>query len=143
MRTLYAACATGPPPKTLPSEVFHRALLHLDAWEDRGIPFATWLYRIAHNAIVDRAAEQARAPVPLSIEPLTDAGIEEAEHRASLFRRMRELPSDQRRVLELRFGEDRSLREIAGILGRSEGAVKQLQLRALENLRQLVGGRHA
>jgi DNA-directed RNA polymerase sigma subunit (sigma70/sigma32) len=46
------------------------------------------------------------------------------------------LPDLQRRVIELRFGEEKSIRDIAAALGRSEGAVKQLQLRALENLRK-------
>ena len=58
------------------------------------------------------------------------------EQRAILFQLVERLPDLQRRVIELRFGEEKSIREIAAALGRSEGAVKQLQLRALENLRK-------
>jgi len=53
------------------------------------------------------------------------------------------LPADQRRVIALRFAEEKSIREIAAELGRSEGAVKQLQFRALQNLRARMEGANA
>jgi RNA polymerase sigma-70 factor (ECF subfamily) len=56
---------------------------------------------------------------------------------------VRELPADQRRVLELRFMEEKSTREVAEVLQRSEGAIKQLQFRGLENLRAMIGGKYA
>ncbi len=121
------------------SEVFHQALAHLQNYEWRGAAFATWLYRIAANAIIDSAARTARKG-QFETDPLTDAGIEEAEQSASVFRLVRELPEDQRRVLEMRFVEDRSIREVADAMGRSEGAVKQLQLRAIEALPARTGG---
>lgn len=127
----------------LTSEVFHQALAHLGSYEWRGVPFATWLYRIAANAIIDRAHRVGREAGPPSCEPLTDPAIEEAEHRASIFRLMRELPEDQRRVLHLRFADDKSIREVADEMGRSEGAIKQLQFRGLETLRARIGGPHA
>jgi RNA polymerase sigma-70 factor (ECF subfamily) len=61
--------------------------------------------------------------------------LEEVERRARLFRAVDKLPDDQRRVIVLRFAEEKSIREIADELGRSEGAIKQLQFRGLENLR--------
>jgi DNA-directed RNA polymerase specialized sigma24 family protein len=60
------------------------------------------------------------------------------EHRARLFRLVDELPADQRRVVAMRFAEEKSIREIAEALGRSEGAVKQLQFRGLQNLREQI-----
>jgi RNA polymerase sigma factor (sigma-70 family) len=78
----------------------------------------------------------------LEVEPLTDAGIEEAEQRAAIFRLFRELPDDQRRVLEMRFVEDRTTRDIAERLGRTEGAIKQLQFRGLETIRARIGGQN-
>ncbi len=119
----------------LTSEVFHRALANLGRFEWRGVPFAAWLLRIAANAIADRRqrAEKERA------NPLLDeadyVSWEEIEYRARLFRLVRSLPADQRRVILKRFVEQRSIREIARELHRTEGAVKQLQFRALENLR--------
>ena len=66
--------------------------------------------------------------------------MEEIEHRAALFQLVKGLPEDQRLVVILRFVEEKSIREIARQLGRSEGAVKQLQFRALEKLRAGVEG---
>jgi len=61
------------------------------------------------------------------------------QRRISLFQLVDRLPDLQRRVIEMRFVEDKSVRDVAAALDRSEGAVKQLQLRALENLRKGMG----
>ena len=61
--------------------------------------------------------------------------MEQAQDLARLFRLVNELPEDQRNVLVMRFAEEKSIREAAQQLGRSEGAVKQLQFRGLQNLR--------
>ena len=129
----------------LTSDVFHKALANLRKYEWRGAPFAAWLIRIAANAIADqskRAAREGPARDDLP-EPSARSDMEGTEDRALLFRLVNELPEDQRRVILERFVEETSLREIAGRLGRSEGAVKQLQLRALEKLRKQLGGAHA
>jgi RNA polymerase sigma-70 factor (ECF subfamily) len=131
--------------RDLTSEVFHRALRNLPRFEWRGVPFAGWLMRIAANAIADRAERWARerempaGPVPQSPAPEDD----DFEARGRLFRLVDALPLDQRRVVALRFAEHRSIRDIAIELGRSEGAVKQLQLRALTTLRRQLGGSRA
>jgi RNA polymerase sigma-70 factor (ECF subfamily) len=127
----------------LTSEVFHKALKSLRRFEWRGAPFAAWLLRIAANAIADRAQRAGRElavddPPELGVEATADVDLEEVEHRARLFRLVDELPSDQRRVVAMRFAEEKSIREIAEALGRSEGAVKQLQFRGLENLRAQI-----
>jgi RNA polymerase sigma-70 factor (ECF subfamily) len=120
----------------LTSDVFHKALANLKRFEWRGVPFGAWLLRIAVNAIIDRAKRQGREiavddPPELSTRP----GLGQVEDRARLFRLVDELPADQRQVVVMRFAEQKSIKEIAGHLGRSEGAVKQLQFRGLENLR--------
>jgi RNA polymerase sigma-70 factor, ECF subfamily len=124
------------------SEVFEQALANLRKFEWRGTPFVAWLLRIASNALADRWRQSARD----SSEALPDVPdareTEDLERRAMLLQLVERLPGDQRRVIELRFGEERSLRDIAHVLERSEGAVKQLQLRALENLRKGMGARH-
>ena len=127
------------------ADVFHQALRNLPRYEWRGAPFAAWLYRIAANAIVDRAKKTSRESAELVIEPAAAAcepGIEESERRAQLFLLVRQLPEDQRRVLVERFAEEKSVREIAAGLGRSEGAVKQLQFRALTALREAMREDH-
>ncbi len=124
------------------SEVFRDALANIRKFEWRGAPFAAWLYRIASNAIADRwqrsAKEQGTA---LSDDPPDDsahANPEEIESRARLFRLVAALPADQRSVIEMRFAEGKSIAEIAREIGRTDGAVKQLQFRAIHNLRASI-----
>ncbi len=121
----------------LTAEVFHQALANLGRFEWRGLPFAAWLIRIASNAIADRWKSKAREHGnPVSDEPLShDIGVEDFEQRARLFGLVTALPADQRRVIEMRFAQEKSIREIAEELGRTGGAIKQLQFRGLETLR--------
>lgn len=129
----------------LTAEVFHDALKNLKKFEWRGVPFAAWLYRIASNAIADhfhQSAREAPSPERAGVEEAARDEIEQVEQRATLFRLVDALPADQRRVLIMRFAEDRPIREIATQLGRSEGAVKQLQWRGLQTLRTKVGQSH-
>lgn len=124
----------------LTSEVFHKALANLRRFEWRGAPFAAWLLRIAANAIADRGQRAGRElavddPPEVGADARALADLEEVEHRARLFRLVERLPEDQRRVIAMRFAEERSIREIAEALGRTEGAVKQLQFRGLQSLR--------
>ena len=121
------------------SDVFHHALASLKRFEWRGAPFSAWLFRIAANKIADRSERLGRER---KLEPWPEAeeAEQEAAHdRARIFALLRELPADQRRVLELRFAEEKSTREVAEALGRSEGAIKQLQFRGLESLRARLG----
>jgi RNA polymerase sigma-70 factor (ECF subfamily) len=124
------------------ADVFHRALKHLGRFEWRGVPFAAWLLRIAAHVIVDRAERGARTLDVPPPEPVPAVELEDAERRAELFRHVDALPPDQRRVIVLRFAEGLPIRAIATDLGRSEGAVKQLQFRALVTLRARLGERH-
>jgi RNA polymerase sigma-70 factor (ECF subfamily) len=123
----------------LTSEVFHQALANLAKYEWRGVAFAAWLYRIASNAIADRWQKTGRETSEANPEDHASGGMEEIERRAMLFQLVDHLPADQRRVITARFVEQRSIREVAETLGRSEGAVKQLQFRALETLREQMG----
>ncbi|HKR21683.1 MAG TPA: RNA polymerase sigma factor [Pyrinomonadaceae bacterium] len=123
----------------LTAHVFQQALANIGKFKWRGAPFVTWLYRIAANAIADRARKKSRETA--EIEPELTANttvaseLEQVDRRARLFRAVETLPEDQRKVILLRFSEEKSIREIAADLNRSEGAVKQLQFRGLENLR--------
>lgn len=125
------------------AEVFHKALRSLPRFKWTGAPFAAWLFRIASNMIADRAKRAARegsfAGDADGTERYTpqpqQEDLEQCERSAALVRMVDELAGDQRRVLMMRFAEQISIREIANTLGCSEGAVKQLQFRALESLR--------
>jgi RNA polymerase sigma-70 factor, ECF subfamily len=120
----------------LSAEVFHHALKNLPRYEWRGIPFSAWLIRIAANAVTDNARRTARETVTADLDPPAEAGPDPSEHSARLFRFVEGLPSDQRRVVVMRFAEQKSIAETARTLGRTEGSIKQLQFRALKNLRQ-------
>jgi RNA polymerase sigma-70 factor, ECF subfamily len=124
------------------SEVFRDALANIGKFEWRGAPFVSWLYRIASNAIADRwrraAREQGTALADDPPDESSHADPEEAENRARLFRLVATLPSDQRRVIEMRFAEGKSIAEIAREIGRTDGAVKQLQFRAIQSLRASI-----
>jgi RNA polymerase sigma-70 factor (ECF subfamily) len=120
------------------SDVFHQALKNLGSFEWRGVPFAAWLLRIAANALADRGRQAARERGNPAADPaeISQPEIERTEAAAQLFRLVESLPADQRRVVEMRFAGEKSIREIASALGRTEGAIKQLQFRALRNLRE-------
>jgi RNA polymerase sigma-70 factor (ECF subfamily) len=132
----------------LTSDVFHKALANIHSFEWRGVPFAGWLLRIASNMIVDRSkrgGKEITGQDDLLDRP--DLGAQpklvETDQCARLFRLVDQLPQDQRRVIGMRFAEEKSIREIAQALGRTEGAVKQLQFRALQNLRSRMEGANA
>jgi RNA polymerase sigma-70 factor, ECF subfamily len=119
----------------LTSEVFHEALRNLARFEWQGVPFAGWLLGIASNRLADRwrrAGKQQEVPENDWDETGFDTKTEE---NLMLFQLVEELPSDQRLVIRRRFIEQKCVREIAKELDRSEGAIKQLQFRALQNLR--------
>jgi RNA polymerase sigma-70 factor (ECF subfamily) len=124
------------------ADVFHRALAGLPRFEWRGLPFVAWLLGIAANVLSDRwqrAAEQQEVVT----DDLDQIGTEDhVEQRAMLYQLVNTLPADQRQVIIRRFVGQKSLREIATELGRSEGAIKQLQLRALQNLRERIRNNH-
>lgn len=121
----------------LTAHVFQQALANIGKFKWRGAPFVTWLYRIAANAIADHVRKKSRevAETESTTNTSVDSDLEVVERRAQLFHAVAELPEDQRQVILLRFGDEKSIREIATELNRSEGAVKQLQFRGLENLR--------
>ena len=135
----YIACRIHDRSETqdLTAHVFQQALANIGKFKWRGAPFVTWLYRIAANAIADQTRKKSRevAETEGAASAFVDSDLEQVERRARLFRAVEALPEDQRKVIVLRFSEEKSIREIASDLNRSEGAVKQLQFRGLENLR--------
>jgi RNA polymerase sigma-70 factor (ECF subfamily) len=125
----------------LTADVFREALASLGRFEWRGVPFVAWLLRIASRTVADhykRSGREAGQPVH-ELEPIVP---QEIERHVILFQLVDRLPDAQARVIRLRFVEQKSIKEIAQVLGRSEGAVKQLQLRAIENLRAQLEGAH-
>jgi RNA polymerase sigma-70 factor (ECF subfamily) len=127
------------------SAVFVKALDHLAAFRDQDDSFRSWLFRLAHNEVVDRHRRRTRHPersLAGAVE-LTDAGrtpeelAVEADGRQRMLALLTELPPRERAVLELRTA-DLATAEIAGILGISEQNVRTAQCRAISRLRDLM-----
>ena len=121
------------------AETFRVTFQNISRFEWRGVRFSAWLFRIAANAAADlrkRAArETALGERPDEATEPWDLRFIEAEERARLFELVQRLPGAQRSVIVMRFGEEKSIKQIASAIGRSEGAVKKLQARAFRSLR--------
>lgn len=128
----------------LTADVFHHALANLKRFEWRGIPFAVWLFRIAANVIADRWQRSGREFTDdsgiIQSAQVSPAEIEEVERRATLFRLVDTLPAEQKRVVVLRFVRQKSIKQVANEIRKTEGAVKQLQFRALSTLKARMEG---
>ena len=121
----------------LTAEVFHQALASIRNFKWQGAPFVAWLYGIAAK-VLSRHWQKPGKHVPIEASDLAAAPVE-IERTVMLGQLVESLPTDQRLVVIRRFIEEKSIAEIATELGRSDGAVKQLQLRALEKLREKLG----
>jgi RNA polymerase sigma-70 factor, ECF subfamily len=123
------------------AEVFHQALAGLPGFEWQGTPFVAWLVGIASHLIARRWQRAAKHP-EVPADELESVGVLDHTERQAIFTQLVDrLPDDQRRVIRRRFMDQRSIREIAQELERTEGAIKQLQFRALETLRTQVRNR--
>lgn len=128
------------------ARVFQRALRHVGAFEDKGVPFTAWLYRIAHNLVANWHRDRSRRPViPLdqhiavsevAVHPEVEAIAH--EEQALLLDAVRGLPDDRQQLLILKFVERMSNAQIGEVMGRTEGAIKSLYHRTLNALREDV-----
>lgn len=128
----------------LTARVFQRALQHIPRYEDRGVPFSAWLYRIAHNLVVNWHRDRSRRQM-VNIDDLVltafnveapEAAAERSEETELLMLAVRRLPEDRQQLLVLKFVERLPNAEIGDIMGRSEGAIKSLYHRTLIALRR-------
>jgi RNA polymerase sigma-70 factor (ECF subfamily) len=128
----------------LTEDVFVKLYEKLDRYVERGLPFTAWLYRIAHNQLVDFVRTLPRHTAQ-SLDVVMDVAEHQAtaEYRSVLDREALEpalarLTAEQRKAVELRFLQGMSVAETAATMQRSEEAVKKLQARALANLRRYL-----
>jgi RNA polymerase sigma-70 factor (ECF subfamily) len=128
----------------LTEDVFVKLYEKLDRYVERGLPFTAWLYRIAHNQLVDYVRTLPRHQAR-SLDVVVDVAETQAtaEYRSVLDREtlapaLARLTDEQRQAVELRFLQGMSVAETAATMGRSEEAVKKLQARALVNLRRYL-----
>ena len=153
VRSVFAFCYSklqdGPLAEDLTSQTFLQALKALPRYQQRGTPFKSWLFRIAANLITDR--HRARRPEqPLETpppgydegaafepaDPKSEADIAAWEQAEDFNRLIADLTTEQQAVVRLRFIDGLPMADIAAQVGRSEGAVKMLLMRALQNLRR-------
>lgn len=127
------------------ADVFLRALERLDQYDERGVPFAAWLYRISHARVVDHWRAANRHPT-IPLDELNDQEIrgddsglaaDVLQHRA-LREALQAITLDQQEVLVLRFMQGLSNEEISQIVNKTVGAVKALQHRGLAALARLL-----
>lgn len=136
--------------KELSQETWLRLVRALPQYRQNGASFKTFLYRIAGNLVVDHWRKNGRKPVVIELEECErQLAVEEGpeawtlrqERQAVLQEVMGELPLEQRQTLEWRLLAGVSVKDTAAALGKSEGAVKMLQLRALEQVRKRLAAR--
>lgn len=125
--------------------VFIKCWTHLDQYEKRDVSFSAWLFRIAHNAVIDhRRSHRAILPIHPSLEDKSDKHApKERTQKVLMADRLRKevqnLKEPYRQVITLKFLSGLSNSEIAEILGQREGNVRVLQYRALKELKQRLG----
>ncbi len=128
--------------------VFVGALEKLEGFSWRGAGFTAWLYRIARNDVVDHFRRHGRNLKELAVmeealelpsDVRVDEMVESAWSELELIQAVRRLSDDQRQVVLLRLVGNLSNRQIGKVVSKSEGAVKALQHRALQNLRKMLG----
>lgn len=127
----------------LTAKIFVRAMQHIHRYEDKGVPFSAWLYRIAHNLVANWHRDNSRRKI-ISIDDMTNWRVHEdgpefaaqlTEDKEALLAAIRRLPADRQELLILKFVERLPNAEIGEIMGRSEGAIKSLYHRTLLSLK--------
>lgn len=127
----------------LTAKVFYRALNHIGNYQDKGVPFQAWLYRIAHNLVANFHRDKSRRKI-ISLDDYVahtlrgdapDKKAEASEEQDRLMEAIRRLPTDRQQLLVLKFVEQQSNADIGLIMDRTEGAIKSLYHRTLLALR--------
>jgi RNA polymerase sigma-70 factor (ECF subfamily) len=128
----------------LTARVFFRAIRNITNYQERGLPFSAWLYRIAHNLVANWHRDRSRRPEivldeSLSLYPSTEHPelmILKSEESDRLLTLLRNQPQDRQQLLILKFVDHMSNAEIGLIMGKTEGAIKSLYHRTLITLRE-------
>jgi RNA polymerase sigma-70 factor (ECF subfamily) len=144
----HAYFLTGDPvlAEDLTAQTFLKALEAIPRYEQRGVPFIAWLLRIAGNLTINYKKAQKNghhAPLPESLEDddrfvSPEETCEAKSNGERIWRFVSKLPHEQRQVIVMRFIDDLPYPEVADVLGKSVGAVRVIQFRALANLRGMV-----
>ncbi len=144
-RFIYLKTSSKHEAEDLTHEVFLSAWRTMPAYKYRGLPFSSWLYQIARNRVIDYfRTKKANFSIDEVVDRLetetvsTDDLLDTALDMDKIKNAIGRLGEDQQTILILRFVEDLDPREIADIMGKSEGAVRLMQHRALIQLKILI-----
>jgi RNA polymerase sigma-70 factor (ECF subfamily) len=128
----------------LTQQVFMKMIQSISSYKYKGMPFSSWLYRIAHNQIVDHFRRKSRRPT-VTLDDTDPPGGDDPEKTAEtkmtmeeLARATAKLTDSQREVISLRFAGQLSIAEVARAMGKTEGAIKALQHSAVAALRRVM-----
>ena len=145
-RYIYVRIGDRNEAEDLAGEVFVKALESLKSYKERGIPMQAWLFRIAHNLVVDhlrKATKFKTVPIDTVQIKTGEDPVATAEKNMEMERvnkAMQKLTPEQREVVRLRFFGALSSKEVGIILRKSDGAVREMQRAAVEKLRRLLTG---
>jgi RNA polymerase sigma-70 factor (ECF subfamily) len=145
-RFIYAHLGNQQDAEDLVEEVFLRVWRSLPQYQERGIPFRAFVMRVARNALIDSYRSVARMEQPLALEenvpidtkPNPEDVAQQRQEVEEIRKVIFQLPKDYRTVVTLRFLANLSPEETALVMGKSPGAVRVMQHRALEALRKLL-----
>ena len=126
-------------------EVFIKAWKSINSCKGKGDTFLSWLYRIAHNQVVDDFRSRRKEDQLTETENLADvsaieSGVEEDLEWQELSALIATLPQSRAQVITMKFIEGLDNHEIGRVMGKSQGAIRVLQMRALTMLRQKLSG---
>lgn len=148
-RFVYLKVSDKTEAEDITQQVFIRAWENINSFVFQGFPFSSWLYRIAHNAIVDSYRTKKNT---VAIELVSESEIAYiTEHTKALdtkqemlrvMRALKKLKSDEQSILVMRFIDELSNKEVASALGKTEGSVRVIQHRALKQLKKYLGDEH-
>lgn len=144
LRFLYLRTREAENAQDLTQEVFMRVLKNIAKFEYRGEKsFLGWLYTIAGNVLIGYLRRKRGVQTPLDehielVDPRGQERVSSAFERVFLLNAMSQLTEDQQQVITLKFFADLTNQEIASVIGRTEGAVKALQHRAIQSLQQII-----
>ena len=124
-------------------QVFLNALQSISSFKWKGIPFSAWLFRIAHNQVVDYLRSKKRTAVPLDESLASNDNnpqlvVEQKLDIEQLLLATKQLTEAQREVISLRFTSELPIAQVAKAMGKSQGAVKALQHSAIVALRKTL-----
>jgi RNA polymerase sigma-70 factor (ECF subfamily) len=142
-RFVYVKVSEKTEAEDITQQVFIRAWENINTFTFQGFPFSSWLYRIAHNAVIDLYRTKKNVVAielvsELDLSYVTDhmEALDTRQEMARVLNALKELKPDEQSILVMRFIDELSNKEVANVLGKTEGSVRVIQHRALKQLKE-------